>query len=174
MQRTNYIFIFLIFGLFKLNAQPSAQRKISELNISFGTCRNNKIFFEQNDSISFVSKNKKYKLHFELINQNSNNKEIISVISNKYNLSNNLYKFDYIKGAFSLNHNFVTYYNRTPILKSIFKIKLTKEKKEMIVLIDFTNYRKNIELRELFIKFKKGKFKITNPDSLKFVKVTEQ
>jgi len=40
----------------------------------------------------------------------------------------------------------------------------------MTILVDFTNFKKDIGEKELFIVFKKGAYKITNPNILKMIK----
>lgn len=167
------IIVILIFGAFNINAQPSPKKNTSQINISFGDCKKNELSFISNDSIHFFSKNKKYKLGFELLNENSKNENIITVISNKYNLSNNIYQFEFNKKTFVLKHNYFISYNNNPILKSVFKIHFTKGNKEMIVLIDFTDLKGDLELKELLIRFKKGVFKITNPENPKLIEITD-
>ncbi|WP_025744147.1 hypothetical protein [Aquimarina pacifica] len=166
MQLNNIIVIaVLMFGIFKLNAQPSPKKKISQINISFGDCNKNKLTFISNDSIHFFSENKKYKLNFDIINNNSKSKDTLTVISNKYNLSNNIYDFGFDQKTFFLKHNYYTSYNNKPIIKSVFKIYFSKGTKEMIILIDFTHITQNIKSKKIFIPFKKGNFKVTDPEN---------
>ncbi len=168
------IIVILVFGGFKLNAQPSPKKNTSQIHISFKDCKKNELFFISNDSIHFYSENKKYKLDFELINQNSENKNIVKVFSNKHNLLNNIYQFEFNERVFFLKHNYLISYNNNPILKSVFKIRFTtKRGKEMIILIDFTDLKEEIIIKELLISFKKGIFKITDPENPILIKVKD-
>lgn len=167
------IIVLLVLGGLKINAQPSAKKSTSQINISFKDCKKNELSFTSNDSIHFFSKNKKYKLDFEVINQNSENKNITIVVSNKYSLLNNTYQFEYNKKDFLLRHNYFISYNNKPMLKSVFKINFMKKNKKMIVLIDFTDLKEEIKIKNLLISFKKGIFKIKDPDNPKLIKVTD-
>jgi len=167
------VILILIFGSIKLNAQPSPKKNTSQISISFNDCKKNQLSFISNDSIHFFSKNKKYKLKFDLINQISKDKNIINVISNKYNFSNNFYCFDFNKNTFLLKYNYLISYNNNPIRKSVFKIHFTKGEKKMTVLINFTGLKEEIKIKALNIFFKKGIFKITDPNNPELIKVID-
>ncbi len=164
--------ILVVFGGFTLNAQPSPKKSTSQFSISFNDCKKNELSFISNDSIHFFSENKKYTLDFELINQNSENTTTISVVSNKYDLSSNVYQFEHKDQAFLLKHNYYISYNNKPILASVFKINFRKGDKKMSVLIDFTELKEEININKVHIPFKKGMFTITDPDNPKLIKIT--
>ncbi len=167
----NKIFtIILLYGGVLSYAQPSPQKLICELELTFGDTNEDRLSFYTEDSIHCFSTNKKYELELYLIKDTSKGKDTIPLITNRYSLSNNIYDLRLEEDVIKLKYIFFASYNNLPMLESTLIMLYRKKREEMNVLIDFTDSREDLKLKKLFISFKKGSYSVTNPKTLEIIK----
>jgi len=167
------ILLILLLSVIQFNtlAQPDANRYIYQMGLVFNKCERDEIAFHSKDSVYFVSENRKYRLHFELINQTSKPYDTLLLKVDKSDIDNAVYEIKSYTNIFSIKQNHLTTIEGNVMFKSFLKISLSKRNRKMIIYVDFTTLQRNVELKNLHIYFKQGTYEINNPENPKLIPI---